>query len=507
METNRPSLWVSDLLLAVAVALAVGSVLGPLGSFLLRRFRQSGVRWAAFGGVLLGLSLGVAAARADGPDIPDVGEPFDFKVFQAYSLSAGENADSLYALAQRSLVRLNNSTGTFEQNRATEKSARQAALAGWAEANPDARKWLAANERALAAWKSGTTQAAAIEVPLSEFGFESLLPVSNDARIFAALALLKASQLTSAGHAAEAWGWYRATLRFSRHLGMYGGIVERMVGADVYRLARDPILNWAARPEISAADLRQALTDVVAVDAMTAPLSRTLKVEYLSARHSIDLVLSNLRTEHPFVAVATRQSGRPEKMMRVAHLWFSNWLVNAERPRWQRKPMSDRNVGLFEPDPGSPKLPPAGELKKLVAMQLTGLEANMGMVKDPMVDYALPGMMSLFDTVDQDRVNRAAVTIALALELYFREHGRFPAALAGLVNAGYLKSIPPDSFGKGEPIQYRLVGNSTDRAVLWSVGLNRGNQAGELPTARTDSRFSPDTVFEIKAVRNSQNQK
>jgi hypothetical protein len=507
MEPNLPSLWVSDLLPAAAVALAGASVLVLLGSFLLRRFRQSGVRWAAGGGVLLGLSLRVAAALADGPDIADVGEPFDVKAFEAYSLPAGKNADSLYALAQRSLVKLDYSTGRYTQNEATQKSARQAAVAGWGKANPDARKWLNANEKALAAWKAGTTRAEGIEVPLSECGCESLLPVSNDARIFAALALLKASHLASEGHAAEAWNWYRATLRFSRHLGMYGGIVERMVGADVYRLARDPIVNWSARPDVTAAELRQALADVVVVDTMTAPVSRTLKIEYLTVRHSIVLVLSNLRKEHPFVAVATRQSGRPEQMVRVANLWFSNWLANAERPRWQRKPMSDKQVGLFEPDASSPKLPPAGELKKLVAMQLTGLEANMGMVKDPMVDYALPRMMSLFDTVDQDRVNRAAVTVALALELYFREHGRFPAALAELVNAGYLKSIPPDPFGKGEPIHYRLAGNSTDRAVLWSVGVDGGNQAGGLPTARTDSRFSPDTVFEIKAVRNSQDRK
>src|SRR5580700_1702293 len=136
MEPNLPSLWVSDLLPAAAVALAGASVLVLLGSFLLRRFRQSGVRWAAGGGVLLGLSLRVAAALADGPDIPDLAEPFDVKAFEAYSLPAGKNADYLYLLAQRSLVKLDNKRGTFE---ATEKSAQQAALAGWAEANPDVR--------------------------------------------------------------------------------------------------------------------------------------------------------------------------------------------------------------------------------------------------------------------------------------------------------------------------------------------------------------------------------
>jgi hypothetical protein len=450
--------------------------------------------------LLLGICVFFAggAAFADEPDVPDVGEPFDFKAFEAYSLPAEKNADSLYLLAGRSLFKLNYRRETYALSLATEKSARQAALAGWSQANADARKWLELNEKTLSVWKTGATRAEAIEVPLSEFGCESLLPVSNDARALARLALLKASQLTGQGHTAEAWTWYRATLRASRHLGMHGGIIERMVGADVYRLARDPILNWAARPEVSTADLRQALADAVAVDSMTAPLSRTLKVEYLSVRHSIPFVLANLRKEHPFVAAATRQSGRPEKMVRVANLYFSNWLANAERPRWQRKPMPDKEVGLFEPERGSAKLPPARVLKKLVAMQLSGLQTNLG----PVVDYALPGMMSLFEIVDQDRVNRAAVIVGLALELYFREHGRFPAALSELVQAGDLKSIPLDPFGKGEAIHYRLVGNSIDHAVVWSVGPDGVDQAGELPAGKPDSH-SEHTVFEIKVVRKS----
>jgi hypothetical protein len=282
---------------------------------------------------------------------------------------------------------------------------------------------------------------------------------------------------------------------------MHGGIVERMVGTEIYRLARDPILHWAARSQVSAADLRQALADIVALDSMTAPLSRTLKVEYLSVRHSIRLVLANLRKEHPIGAVATRESGRPEKMLRVANVYFSNWLANAERPRWQRKPMSDKKVGLFDPDPGSPKLPSARELKKLFAMQLSGLEPNMGMISSPIVDYALPGMMSLFDIVDRDRVDRTAVMVGVALELYFREHGRFPPSLSELVQAGYLKSIPIDPFGSGEPIHYRVEGSPASNAVVWSVGLEGVNQAGKLPIGRSDERSTNDTVFEIAAPR------
>ncbi len=199
--------------------------------------------------LLLVLCVSGCGGSGNEPTVPDVGVPFDLKAFEAYSLDAADNADSVYLLAQQSLVKLDSKTGTFAQNQATEKSARQAALVGWSEANADARKWLDANERALDVWKVGTARDEAIEVPLRDFACDVLLPVSNDARVFASLALLKASRLASEGQAAHAWNWYRATLRYSRHLGMHGGIIERMVGTDVYRLARDPILNWAARPK------------------------------------------------------------------------------------------------------------------------------------------------------------------------------------------------------------------------------------------------------------------
>jgi hypothetical protein len=440
---------------------------------------------------------------ADEPDVPDVGVPFDVKAFEAYSLPAGKNADSLYLLAARSLVKHDYKEGGYARIQATETSARQAALLGWREANADARKWLDANARALGIWKSGTARDEAIEVPLDEFDCDSLLPVCDDVRTFVALALLKASQQANEGHSAEAWSWCRATLRASRHLGMYGGVIERLVGADVYRLARDPILNWAAQSNVTRADLRQASADVMTIDAMTAPISRTLKVEYLSVLHSIPLVLANVRKEHPFVAVAMQQSGRPQKMLRVANLYFSNWLANAQRPRWLRKPMADRKVGLFEPDRGSPPLAPARELKMLFAMQLSGLEPNMGVLKVPQIDYALPGMMWLFDTVDRDRVNCDAVIVGLALQLYFREHGRFPAALSELVQAGYLKSIPSDPFGQGEPIHYRLEGSAPDHAVLWSVSSDGIGTTRKPLAGKSDSRFSAGTVFEIKAVRKS----
>ena len=63
------------------------------------------------------------AAFADEPGVPDVGVPFDIKAFEAYSLPAEMNADSLYLVALPSLIKLNNTREAYARRQATEKSA------------------------------------------------------------------------------------------------------------------------------------------------------------------------------------------------------------------------------------------------------------------------------------------------------------------------------------------------------------------------------------------------
>jgi hypothetical protein len=41
----------------------------------------------------------------------------------------------------------------------------------------------------------------------------------------------------------EAWSWYRAILRSSRHVGKHGVIIERLVGASIHEKAVPRILS------------------------------------------------------------------------------------------------------------------------------------------------------------------------------------------------------------------------------------------------------------------------
>jgi hypothetical protein len=114
--------------------------------------------------------------------------------------------------------------------------------------------------------------------------WETLLPVVQDLGTLVRMGGLEGSQHEEKGEMTEAWTWYHAMLRSSRHVGMNGVLIERMMGAYHHRLAVRRIRHWAADPRVDAKLLRQALEDVVAADAMTPPLSRAMKLDYVVAR-------------------------------------------------------------------------------------------------------------------------------------------------------------------------------------------------------------------------------
>ena len=56
----------------------------------------------------------------------------------------------------------------------------------------------------------------------------------------------------------EAWSWYKAKLRSSRHVGKRGVMLERFAGAFIHRNATLRIIRWAGDPRVDAALLRRA---------------------------------------------------------------------------------------------------------------------------------------------------------------------------------------------------------------------------------------------------------
>jgi hypothetical protein len=84
--------------------------------------------------------------------------------------------------------------------------------------------------------------------------------------------------------------------------------------------------------------------------------------------------------------------------------------------------------------------------------------------------------------------------IGIALELYHREHGKWPKSLAEL-SPRWLPKLPADRM-TGQPLHYQIINN---RPVVYSVGADRDDDEGRAPTD-DDGRpsaylASPATMF------------
>ncbi len=71
--------------------------------------------------------------------------------------------------------------------------------------------------------------------------------------------------------------------------------------------------------------------------------------------------------------------------------------------------------------------------------------------------------------------NRDGVFIGLALELYHREHSKWPASLDEL-SPKYLPTLPADPI-TGKPLHYKVV---NDRPIVYSVGVDGDDDGGRL---------------------------
>lgn len=78
-------------------------------------------------------------------------------------------------------------------------------------------------------------------------------------------------------------------------------------------------------------------------------------------------------------------------------------------------------------------------------------------------------------------MHRDGALVAIALELYRREHGHWPASLDALVPA-YLPQVQMDEFS-GSPMRYEVRGGVP---WVWGVGGDMDDDRGTRPAERYD---------------------
>jgi hypothetical protein len=309
---------------------------------------------------------------------------------------------------------------------------------------------------------------------------------------FARLARLEAARITAEGKPADAWTWHRAALRSSAHVARYSQLLGRFSGFAIYARTADFVRGWAARPNLSANDLRQALADTIAVNEMTPLVSEALKCDYLGWRTKEDRS-GVIDAAVPNFGQLLEQLKYDERARRTLNLTYANLLSQAHRPRFRRTPIRG-SLNLFGSGPQFPVTPKVYSDEEIEGKILT-------FPPDVKLARSFLPPKNLFDVFDNDHVEQAALVLGLALQLHYREHSQFPSALTELVKNGYLKSIPPDLSGKGEPFRYRRENDLRQGAVLWSVWLDGIDQEGKLDVWKSTQEGKGDRIVKIDAPR------
>jgi hypothetical protein len=437
-----------------------------------KRFIVSRIR-SARGGVLIASGLAISAVvvsamwswgtrSLDG--LPDVGDPFDVAAARrSVEFAESDNAYVLYAEAKDLLSRVPPSVSQIDF-----------AKLSWSTAGPEARAFLEQNREALEVWRRGTERPDALYNQPGRLAMDTLLPIVQEIQTFAKLAALEGSRLDEKGAMNEAWNWYRAILRSSRHVGKRGVIIERMVGASIHRMALPRILRWGADSRVDRKLLRAALDDSLAAEAMTAPLSDALKLEYVMYLRDLEELRVMVR-EIPMPGgrfglleqMANATGAKPqiqrirllaandvERSRRVLRLLFANWLAQVDRPSKNRAPIAVQTPTLiYAADSTAPWAARALAPEDLnIAIDRTSLASEIFRSSDPATP-ATPMARAPWEgdgPLARETRDRATLIVTLAAELYRRDHGGSAATATALLGR-YLDSLP-EGLEKDDPI-------------------------------------------------------
>lgn len=355
------------------------------------------------------LLLMYRATRLNG--IPDIGDPFDVAAFETRPGSSPE-LENLY---RQAWAKLHPRLGV----------ARELHWRRWATVDATTRAWLDRNREPLALWR----RVADRPEPMHVFG------MGSDEFQFPALALVEGARLEHEGRLAEAWEWYRALLRHSRQVERHGTLQDRLRGIMFLRCANSAIRGWSADPYLSGTELRRALKEVRAIDALTPPFSEQLKAQYLHELRDLEQANTSLLRR------LSRERGEPawyhempafhwlrweagnewERHRRILRMLFANWLAEADKPQADRPAPSTASRIFDDPDapPAARALPPE-QLNAL--LQKSAYES--------LANWLLP---HIDGQIEGERIARAELVYNLAEQAYLREHGHFPATPQKLV--------------------------------------------------------------------------
>ncbi|MFN0199261.1 MAG: hypothetical protein ACKVT0_21125 [Planctomycetaceae bacterium] len=400
--------------------------------------------------------------------IPDVGHPFDVEEFGTVELPDDENARIDYDAAIAALVPL-----PKVADRDTWKELDVALSEGWSSATPVIRQWLDDNRPALERWRRGTEKPDFLFVQPKTLNFSTSTETLQEYRPLDRLAALESSRLLAEGQHNEAWIWSRAILRFSRHVGQHGYLIERLTGASLYQAGVNSTLALAHDPSVTEELLRQMLQESTAIAEKTVPQSVTIKCEYLSINNTMNdpkyLLDDDTDTlERLKIRMGAYFVAEFRLVQLLSQHYVANILDQIDLPMKDRQPRIG-SVEVFQRDPAKtypPDVLPPETIEERAKKSWTFRAMMISAYRQ--LDYACLNELTRQRTLE----------ICLASQIYQKMNGAYPKDLDDLVRAGILDEIPIDPYSKtGERMHYRVT---ADGVLAWSIGYNGIDDGGEI---------------------------
>jgi hypothetical protein len=394
--------------------------------------------------------------------LPDIGDPFDVESFRAMSIPDDRNAFVIYRRAAAVLKPLTSVTKPAGQTNKLDLR--------WPAAGTEAHQWAEANREALALYRQAAEKPDAFE---PSFVSPGLLSQTVALAQLQRLALLEASRLEEQGDMAGAWAWYRSYLRTIHLVGHSGPLYRRHEAQMWHKMLLDRLTAWSAAARTTPAQLRQALDDVIACEAIVPSDSYALKSHYIMVAPLFEARKDQARGVPPawLISLASRPMLRPlreiltpsaeesisaawmfwrrepERSRRVLRLVTANRLAYYDLPPDQR-PKPDPNVSSCDLYSFGPEA--------VASARVMSAEALGGWLDSTYEPRVLIAFLNLDGIRTIETANHCALVILLATELYRRDHGREPESPEELVGP-YLKRLPREFPDEDYPKDMTVV--------------------------------------------------
>jgi hypothetical protein len=516
------ALWqvlIPPVLLLAATRLAVWPLVG-------QRLHTAKALAGLIGGTVLAAGWVASVLSYRALEVPDVGEPFDVKAFEAslptpeqneagrLMRAAAKELSEQLALVNKEFPPPNTEMvqGMMVSRESVWGRLYSALDNGWPASDGELDRWL---DRMFAGeWAAHFRQAA--QMPLGVLfdprglNVNSLLPDLQECRQAAQYFSGRALQLQARGDPAAGLDHLAVALALSRQLRNRSIYFCYWMGQGAETDALRGLDRWldklGPRPEL----LRRALDELGRHETLTPPLADSLKAEYLVKRNSFDdpstWIFRGTGTRNRWLellVLAWQAPWEHERRMRIVATTYAGWLRSAELAHWELAELTEEMTAR-EGTPRSSSLayfrdwlpPVQGPAASLTPARLVRLIDETWLLREWMRGtMGHSAILSLAKPLADCRVHAARLSVALAL--YQAETGQPAERLEDLVPR-YLAALPADPFS-GQPFHYRVSRGErlvweaerypnteivyrdvpAGQGILWSVGPDRTDNGGK----------------------------